>query len=146
MTAYIRSLSTCDDFIETDRPEPINRVHSSTRRRSILRSIHHSISTPFISKVWKPWTTTYGLRLPDSERHLTALRLKLGGGRGFRGRGGYVSAGRVYKRHVLVHCELTRGISEKYGKSIDCFKTFMACEKSKVQLHMLHEILDLFKD
>ena len=50
------------------------------------------------------------------------------------------------EEHVLVGCNLTKGIRERYGESNVCFKTFMNDKKSKTQLSMLHEILDFLED
>ena len=50
------------------------------------------------------------------------------------------------EEHVLVGCVLTKGIREKYGETDICFNSFMNDKKSKAQLHMLHEILDVLEN
>ena len=61
-------------------------------------------------------------------------------------RAGQCGEGVQTEEHVLVGCNLTKGIREKYGETSVCFKSFMNDKKSKAQLHMLHEILDLLED
>ena len=50
------------------------------------------------------------------------------------------------EKHVLVECELAEPIKQKYGLSVECFDVFMSSKKSKAQLHMLHEILNVLED
>ena len=49
------------------------------------------------------------------------------------------------EEHVLVECNLIKGIRERYGESNVC-KTFMNDKKSEAQLSMLHKILDFLED
>ena len=50
------------------------------------------------------------------------------------------------EEHILVGCNMTKGIREKYGEGNVCFGSFMKDKKSKAQLCMLHEILDSVED
>ena len=150
MGAYIRSLSTCPDFIEADRRARIERVQSSTRSKSVTySSINPSFEIHPIYQQGEEAVDDY-LRIAFTRFRTSSHRLKVETGRWSRiprerrlcQCGEYVQT----EEHVLVDCELTRGIREKYGQNIDCFETFMTRTKSKTELLMLHEILELFKD
>ena len=150
MAAYIRSLSTCADFIEADRRERIDRVQSSTRTKSATyTTINPSFEIHPIYQQGEETVDDY-LRIAFTRLRTSSHRLKIETGRWSRipreRRLCQCGEDIQTEEHVIVHCGLTRGIREKYGQIIDCFRTFMACKKSKAQLHMLHEILDLFKD
>ena len=150
MAAYITSLTTCLDFIEADRRARIDRVQSSTRTKS---ATYTSINPEFvIHPIYQQGEEAVDdyLRIAFTRFRTSSHRLKVETGRWSRipRERRYCQCGENVQteEHVLVHCELTRGIREKYGQTIDCFNMFMTCEKSKAQLHMLHAILELFED
>ena len=152
MAAYITSLTTCADFIEADRRERIDRVQSSTRTKSATyTSINPSFEIhPIYQQGGEAVAVDDYLRIAFTRLRTSSHRLKIETGRWSRipreRRLCQCGEDVQTEEHVLAHCELTRGIREKYGQRIDCFRTFMKCEKSKAQLHMVHEILELFKD
>ena len=152
MAAYITSLTTCADFIEADRRERIDRVQSSTRTKSATyTSINPSFEIhPIYQQGGEAVAVDDYLRIAFTRLRTSSHRLKIETGRWSRipreRRLCQCGEDVQTEEHVLAHCELTRGIREKYGQRIDCFRMFMKCEKSKAQLHMVHEILELFKD
>ena len=150
MAAYIRSLQTCPNFIDADKRARIERVRSSTRTKS---ATYASINPTFeIHPVYQHGVEAVDdyLRITFTRFRTSSHRLKVETGRWSRipreRRLCQCGEGVQTEKHVLVECELTRGIREKYGQTINSFETFMTSEKSKAQLHMLHEILALFED
>ena len=150
MAAYIRSLQTCPNFIDADKRARVERVRSSTRTKS---ATYASINPTFeIHPVYQHDVEAVDdyLRITFTRFRTSSHRLKVETGRWSRipreRRLCQCGEGVQTEKHVLVECELTRGIREKYGQTINSFETFMTSEKSKAQLHMLHEILALFED
>ena len=50
------------------------------------------------------------------------------------------------EEHILLECALVTPIKKKYGQEVVCFQTFMKEKKTKAQLHMIFEILELFEN
>ena len=150
MAAYIRSLQTCPNFIDADKRARIERVRSSTRTKSATcASINRTFEIHPVYQLGVEAVDNY-LRIAFTRFRTSSHRLKVETGRWSRipreRRLFQCGEGIQTEKHMLVECELTRGIREKYGQTINSFETFMTSEKSKAQLHMLHEILALFED
>ena len=150
MATYIRSLHTCPDFIEADKRARIERVRSSNRTKcTTYTMINPTFAIHPIYQHGDEAVDDY-LRIAFTRFRTSSHRLKVETGRWSRipreRRLCRCGEGVQTEEHVLVNCELTRGIKEKYGQTVDCFKTFMTSEKTKAQLHMLHEILDFIED
>jgi hypothetical protein len=151
MSSYISSLklNTNHDFIEADRSCRIERVRSSSRTKSVTYS---TINPTFeVHPVYQKGEDVDDfLRIAFTRLRTSSHRLKIETGRWSRipreMRVCQCGEGVQTEEHVLVECNLTKGIRERYGESNVCFKTFMNDKKSKAQLSMLHEILDFLED
>ena len=150
MSSYLESLRKCDDFIERDRVERIERVRSSERTKSITyRSINPEMDVHPIYKRSGDLVEDY-LRMSFTRFRTSSHRLKIETGRWSRiaREDRLCQCGKEVQteEHVLMNCELSKPIREKYGVEINCFLTFMNCEKTKAQLHMVHEMLKLYEN
>ena len=150
MSTYLESLQKCDDFIERDRVVRIERVRSSKRTKSILyRSINPEMDVHPMYKRCGEQVDDY-LRMAFTRFRTSSHRLKIETGRWSRivreERWCQCGKGIQTEKHVLMDCDLSQPIREKYEVEINCFQTFMNCEKTKAQLHMLHEMLKLFEN
>ena len=150
MAAYIKSLNDCPDFIEADRRARIDRVRSSSRSKfATYFTVNPTFEVHPIYQNGGEAVDDY-LRIAFTRFRTSAHRLKIETGRWSRiprdrrlcGCGEGVQT----EEHVLVECSLTEGIREKYGQTNISFSSFMNDKKSKAQLHMLHEILNLLEN
>ena len=137
-------------IIEADRHARIARVSSSARSKSITyREINPTFELHPIYKTRDETVDDY-LRIAFTRFRTSSHRLKVETGRWSRilreRRLCQCGEGVQTEEHVLLHCDLTITIKEKYGQEVDCFESFMCSRKSKAQLQMLHEILKLFEN
>ena len=150
MAKYIKSLNDCPDFIEADRRARIERVRSSSRSKF---ATYFTVNPTFeIHPIYQNGGEAVDdyLRIAFTRFRTSSHRLKIETGRWSRiprdrrlcGCGEGVQT----EEHVLVGCSLTEGIREKYGQTNISFNSFMNDKKSKAQLHMLHEILNLLEN
>ena len=121
MAAYIRSLSTCADFIEADRRERIDRVQSSTRTKSATyTTINPSFEIHPIYQQGEETVDDY-LRIAFTRLRTSSHRLKIETGRWSRipreRRLCQCGEDIQTEEHVIVHCGLTRGLGKNMGKS-----------------------------
>ena len=146
---YIGLLLDGDDFLETDSSQRILRVQSSTQSKMVT---YHSINpTSAIHPIYKSGHNTVDdyLRITFTRFRTSSHRLKIETGRWSRvvreRRVCQCGNGVQTEEHVLVDCQLAQPIRDKYGHHTISFQSFMAEEKSKAELSMLHEILKLFE-
>ena len=150
MKSYIKSLYDCPDFIEADRRARIERVRSSARTKfATYSTINPTFEVHPIYGNDGVAVDDY-LRIAFTRFRTSSHRLKIETGRWSRipreRRMCQCGEGVQTEEHVLVGCVLTKGIREKYGETDICFNSFMNDKKSKAQLHMLHEILDVLEN
>ena len=152
MSAYIDSLklNTSHDFIEVDRCDRIERIRSSSRTKCATYStINPSFEIHPIYHQGVEAVDDY-LRIAFTRFRTSSHRLKIETGRWSRipreRRLCQCGEGVQTEEHILVGCNMTKGIREKYGEGNVCFGSFMKDKKSKAQLCMLHEILDSVED
>ena len=150
MAAYINSLTQCDDFIEKDKADRMDRVRSSQKTKSqTYRYINPSFEVHPVYAEYDESVEDY-LRIAFTRLRTSSHRLKVETGRWSRipreQRLCTCGMGVQTEEHVLLECDLVTPIKEKYGQEVICFQTFMQERKTKAQLHMIFEILKLFED
>ena len=150
MSAYLTSLTNCDDFIKADRVARMERVRSSAQTKP---ATYFMINPTFeIHPVYQNCDEVVAdyLRVAFTRFRTSSHRLKVETGRWSRlpreRRLCKCGAGIQTEQHVLIDYELAEPMKEKYGFSVNCFNTFMSTSKSEKQLQMLHEILNFFED
>ena len=150
MSAYLTSLTNCDDFIKADRFARMERVRSSTQTKP---ATYFSINPTFeIHPIYQNCDEVVEdyLRTTFTRFRTSSHRLKVETGRWSRlpreRRLCKCGAGVQTEKHVLIECELAEPIKLKYGLNVQCFNSFMSTSKSEKQLQMLHEILKILED
>ena len=146
LSSYINALYNCDDFIEKDKLARAERVRTSSRTKSsTYYALNPSLGVHPIYKGSDEVVDDY-LRIAFTRLRTSSHRLKIETGRWSRipRERRLCQCGKEVQteEHILMNCDLTRPIKEKYKQIINCFQTFMITKKTKVQLCMLHEILE----
>ena len=150
MNAYLQALHNCDDFIAKDRCERIERVRASERTKSATyRFINPTMDVHSIYRGCDAPVDDY-LRMAFTRFRTSSHRLRIETGRWSRipreRRLCQCGEGVQSEEHVLMSCNLTEPIRQKYGVEIISFVQFVSGSKTKSELHMLHEILKFFEN
>ena len=150
LSSYINHLYNCDDFIEADKLARSERIRTSSRTKSATYlSLNPSLEVHPMYTDSVEVVDDY-LRIAFTRLRTSSHRLKVETGRWSRipreRRVCQCGMDVQTEEHVVMNCELTKPIKEKYHQTIECFQTFLSTKKSKVQLCMLHEMLELFEN